>query len=574
MVGTAAAFNLTSHRAHQVVINWLGADIDVWHMLLLHGLAGAAYVNALVAFPHGRFLRRRGFWAIAVMVVANFALIYFALGTATDHILTYLAFYGVATPMIGVIAQRHRYRHEADPTLRQQSRLMMWALIATIAVAYLLTGLTVAAGQSQLFGLSAESLVNTIFRLCRTLFTVIPVALLMSLLRLRLWDAERLISRAMVYAGLVTLISAVHVTLVVVAADSFGAKPGTAVFLTATALLATLFGPMRDKAAKLADRLLYGRPYQTLAALSRRLAEVTDVSDVLPHSAKAAALTVNADYAIVQLGSRTATYGVPGDAVQTTVPSGEGQITVGTPRKLTRRQRSLLTALAKHAAVGLHNARLADDLAGRNAELTQQTQELAASRDRLTAAHDAESRRLERDLHDGTQQLLVALRVHLTLLEQQRGTSSARATLHRLQNMASDALSQIHELSAGLSPQLLASHGLAAALAPHVSTLDSRVTQRYPPTIELATYYACLEALQNVAKHAPGAKVTLHLVPSEGFLDFEVADDGPGFDPAAAVHGKGLTNMADRIATVGGQLTVRSSPTGTTVSGRLPAQRV
>ncbi|MDQ3708744.1 MAG: sensor histidine kinase, partial [Actinomycetota bacterium] len=231
--------------------------------------------------------------------------------------------------------------------------------------------------------------------------------------------------------------------------------------------------------------------------------------------------------------------------------------------------------LAAQAGLVLRNVRL-------TAELYQRLDDLRASRQRLVAAQDTERRRLERDLHDGAQQQLVALKVKLalakTLATREHATKAAQV-LGRLAGDADDAITTLRDLARGIYPPLLADQGLAVALqaqarkAPLPVTVHADGIGRYPQDTEAAVYFCCLEALQNTAKYASAAHATITLTQHHGALVFTVTDDGVGFDPATTTRGSGLQNMADRLAAHGGTLTIHSAQgQGTTVSGQLPVR--
>jgi len=204
--------------------------------------------------------------------------------------------------------------------------------------------------------------------------------------------------------------------------------------------------------------------------------------------------------------------------------------------------------------------------------------ELLASRARILQAGDAERRRIERDLHDSAQQRLVALRIHLTLTGEQLDRSEERAMLERLGAEVDDAIDELRTIAHGIYPHLL-SGGVGAALAEvarrsamPVSVQDAGIG-RHPEAVEMTIYFCCLECLQNAAKHAgAGAAVTIRLSEADGHVCFCVDDDGAGFDPGAVERGAGLTNLADRVAAVGGTLRIDAVPgRGTRITGNLPA---
>jgi signal transduction histidine kinase len=239
----------------------------------------------------------------------------------------------------------------------------------------------------------------------------------------------------------------------------------------------------------------------------------------------------------------------------------------------------VLTELARQVGLALHNARLDTALATTLDELRKQAEELRRSRSRIVASADAERRRVERDLHDGAQQHLVALAVNLRLTRDliTEDTETAAAMLDQLADEVKATIQELRDLAHGIYPPLLADSGLAEALraAGRRSPLPVTVTApdigRYGLDVETAVYFCCLEALQNAAKHAAGAAVEVRLWEESGGLLFSVADDGPGFDAALARNGHGYTNMADRLGAIGGTVRWDSVPgAGTTVSGSVP----
>jgi signal transduction histidine kinase len=221
----------------------------------------------------------------------------------------------------------------------------------------------------------------------------------------------------------------------------------------------------------------------------------------------------------------------------------------------------------------------------RNVRLTAELQarlvDLRASRQRLVAAQDQERRRLERNLHDGAQQQLVALAVKQRLAEGlvRQDPDKAAQLLADLQAETAQAIENLRDLARGIYPPLLADKGLPAALEGHARkvhlpvTVEAGVLGRYPQEIEAAVYFCCLEALQNVAKYAGASKATVQLIDDDGWLTFVVNDDGVGFDPAGTPLGTGLQGMGDRLDALGGSLDVSSRPAeGTTLTGRIPAR--
>jgi signal transduction histidine kinase len=239
-----------------------------------------------------------------------------------------------------------------------------------------------------------------------------------------------------------------------------------------------------------------------------------------------------------------------------------------------------LAEVARRLAIVLRNRSLDEALQSTLADLRRANADLQASRRRLVTTADAERRRIERDLHDGAQQHLVALAVGIRLVRDALAPVAAPSDVELLDELdrgVRESIASLRDLAHGIYPPLLRDAGLGEALraAAKRSPLDVTVTAdglgRHPEQVEAAVYFCCLEALANVAKHAPGAAVTIALQAGPGELHFQVADDGPGFDPARVPAGSGLANMADRIGALGGEVSWRSAPgAGTAVVGRAP----
>ncbi len=240
----------------------------------------------------------------------------------------------------------------------------------------------------------------------------------------------------------------------------------------------------------------------------------------------------------------------------------------------------VLTELARQAGLAFHNSRLDSALQTTLDALRRQAEELRESRARIVASGDAERRRVERNLHDGAQQHLVALAINLRLTRDivADDPDGASEMLGQLAEDVQATIKELRELAHGIYPPLLADNGLGDALraAASRSPLTVRVdvadgVGRYPAEVEAAVYFSCTEALQNAAKHAGQATVDLRLRTESGGLLFSVADDGPGFDPAAARGGHGYVNMADRLGAIGGTVRWDSAPGhGATISGSIP----
>jgi signal transduction histidine kinase len=412
----------------------------------------------------------------------------------------------------------------------------------------------------------------------------IPVAIGVAILKYRLYDIDVVIKKTVVYTILAAFITAIYLAIVVGIGTLVGTGGNVLLSAAAAAAVAVAFQPARRRAQRVADRLVYGEratPYEVLSGFSGRLAETYSVDDVLPRMARVLAEGVGAATVTIVLGtdaSRSVVARWPLDHPPTRsdersfdvrhqgLPLGAIEIATAPGEGLDPTREKLVADVAAQAGLVLRNAALIEDL--------------RASRQRLVAAQDEERRRIERNIHDGAQQQLVALAVKLRLADSLIGSDEQRAhaMLAELQDETNRALEDLRDLARGIYPPLLADKGLGAAVESQARKSATPVKVeidgigRYPQEAEAAVYFSCLEALQNVAKYADATRTTIRLAQTDGLLTFEVHDDGRGFDPAAVSRGSGLQGIADRLAALGGSVEIRSTPgAGTTITGTLPA---
>ncbi len=232
----------------------------------------------------------------------------------------------------------------------------------------------------------------------------------------------------------------------------------------------------------------------------------------------------------------------------------------------------LLQAAGAVALLALENSEL-------DAAWRASLRELAASRRRITTASDRERRKLERDLHDGAQQRLLAALLRVSSAgELVADDSDLSIRLRQAEADLEGAIGELRDLAHGIYPTTLAAHGLANALRVLPARFPGRVTvtevseRRFPPEVEAAIYYCCLEAVHNASKHAgPAASISIRMRVDHGDVRLEVRDDGSGFDPSNAGDGMGLESMRDRLGAVGGHIDISSeSGRGTVVAAAAP----
>jgi signal transduction histidine kinase len=420
------------------------------------------------------------------------------------------------------------------------------------------------------------------------LFSTIAIAVL----KYRLYEIDVVINRAVVYGTLAVFITLIYAAIVVGVGTMVGGQRSRFLAAVAAAVIAIAFQPVRERSRRFANRLVYGKratPYEVLSDFAERVAGTYAVDDVLPRTAHILAEGMGARSADVwvKVGSELRTAGSWPVAAMSHVPVTDDVAVPGaTATAPVRYQGELLGALSVTKAPGevLTSAdeKLLADVASqaglvlRNVGLIE---ELRASRQRLVAARDEERRRIERNIHDGVQQQLVALNVQAGLLARVGNSDPSKVAdmAEQLQTRATEALDDLRDLARGIYPPLLADKGLAAALEAQARksivpvAVDVDGIGRYEQSVEAAVYFCTLEALNNVAKYAGASEARVAVRLDDGHLEFIVTDDGSGFDTAATSYGTGLQGMADRLDAIGGTLHITSAPgAGTSVSGSVP----
>jgi signal transduction histidine kinase len=510
----------------------------------------------------------------------------------------YVVFLGGLLVVLAAAASLVIRLRRASGTEREQVRWVAYALGTTvlISITFTLAGLAVPTLQNNVVG---NVIVVAGFGLG------LPAAIGVAMLRYHLYDIDIVISRTLVYGTLAVLITAVYVGIAVGIGTVVGSggKPNLGLSILATAIVAVGFQPVRERVQRVANRLVYGKratPYEVLSQFSERVAESYAGDEVLPRMARVLAEGTAADLAEIWLRSggvlrRAAGFPLEAsvaDPVQldsaeaATIPNADRTVEVRQQGEvlgaltITKRRGESLTPIEIKLMDDLaHQAGLVLKNVGLTADLQARLEDLRASRQRLVAAQDGERRRLERNLHDGAQQHLVALKVKLGLVEllATRDPDKAKATIVELKHDADEALETLRDLARGIYPPLLADKGLAAALQSQAAkaTLPVRVDAddigRYPQETEAALYFCTLEALQNVQKYAAASDVLVRLRDAGEELLVEVSDDGRGFNPATVTRGAGLTNMEDRLDALGGRLEITSTPgAGTTLRAMVP----
>lgn len=547
----------------------------------------------LMLFPDGRFMN--GFWrVVAIVSVASaaattvisilsdaFAEPIFRSGFVFDtsglglirdpdgSITSAVSEPGIVAGMSGIIALLLRFR-KARGDVRLQLRWLAWTVGTGLGL-LMVSGLPV-------FPSGTNTLAGAL------LILGIPTGAAIAVLKYRLYEIDVVISKTLVYGALAAVVTGVYVAIVSVVGLVAGRRdePSLAASILATAAVALLFQPARDRLQRLANRLVFGErdtPYQVLARVSRDLAEAGAGEQVLHRIAETLARGTGAERTTVWLRdahglSPAAAW--PPEAANAPVPSAEqvvadlvlpvqhdgevlGALSIAKPadERLTGTERRLAEHLASQAGLVLRNARL-------TADLRAQLAELRASRQRLVKAQNEARRRIERNLHDGAQQEIVAIKIKLGIAAQV-ADPSYREQIAALQNDVGDALEALRALARGIYPPLLASDGLEAALRSFASRLPVPVevevnAGRYDQETESTLYFCVLECLRHARE---GTAVSVEQV--GGALTFIVSGLSSSVAEADTI------DVADRLAALDGTFTVEVSADSATARGSMPA---
>jgi signal transduction histidine kinase len=464
---------------------------------------------------------------------------------------------------------------------------------------------------------------------------LVPLGLLASESRGLAPHGSRFLVQVLAVLGFVVVVSAIYLVLVLGlghAPKTTGDKEVLALSLVASGIAALIFAPVRERFLRSSTRFVYGAreaPDEVLRTFGSRLTRAIPMDELLLQLAESLRKTMALTSAEVFTGAgevleRTASVPDIGAGSLVVSPrerpvvtragvSGTAWASIWLPALLAGREKEqirvapvshagellglivversseasgfseeddrVLSDLARQVGLALHNSQLDTALQTTLDEVRKQADALRESRARIVASGDAERRRIERNLHDGAQQHLVALAVNLRLTRDiiVDDTDAGLEMLDQLAGEVQETIQELRALAHGIYPPLLVDSGLVEALraaanrSPLPVDISTEGIGRYPAETEAAVYFCCLEALQNAAKHAPEARVDLRLWEEAGGLLFTVADDGPGFDPDRAQKGHGYTNMADRLGAIGG--TVRWESVigkGSVVRGSVP----
>ena len=466
-----------------------------------------------------------------------------------------------------------------------------------LAAAVLLIGLVVA-----LLGFAG----GIVLQLVPFLISVVglPLAMAAAILRDHLYDIDLIINRLVVYLLLAGTITAVYVAAVLAVQLLFlgSEPPSSLIAITALVLVSLIALPARDRLQLLADRMVFGRrstPYHALASFAEMSAGAWSLHDTAPRLAGLLADATGALVAVVyvraddqllpvsrepgpptgleqvdieRLGETLSTFDLAARVERRGELLGAMAITLPPGRPVRPAERRLIGQLAAQAALVFETLRLTSELSRHADALAEQAAELRRSRLRLVRAQDAERTRIGRDLHDGSQQHLVAIIAKAGLARSQltRDITVVDGTLVSLQQDTKSALTEIRELVHGIFPPILADRGLVVAVEQRSARLPIPVRidadptdkgRRFEPSVESAAWFVISEAITNAIKHAQATTITVR-VRTGRRLTVEVTDDGIGIPAAATGHG--ITGMSDRVSALDGTFSVTAVDGGGT----------
>jgi signal transduction histidine kinase len=509
------------------------------------------------------------------------------------------AIFGIILPLVplavlaAAVATVLRYRRASGV-----ARLQLKWLMAAGSIVAVLFALSMVMSLTNLFRTAdgGDNAVATFFQTVSiTSFGLIPIAIGIAVTKHKLYDIDALISRALVVGALGVFVTALYVGIVVGVGASIGQRqPSVWLSVVATALVAVLFQPVRERVHRLANRLVYGSratPYEVLSDFAASMAGRYTTAELLPRMAQTVSECLGGARVEVWLrdggemardvlwppepGMEKGAVRVPVEgqsvpvlAADRVVPVRHGEellgllvVTKPASEPVTPAEDAMLEHVAPQAGLVLRNVRLVDDL--------------RSSRQRLVTSQDDERRRLERNLHDGAQQSLVSVALLLRMAANYKDPGALSLALNEASTQLQLAIGELRELARGIHPAILTDRGLGPALTslaercPVPVHLDNQVSRRLPSQVEGTLYFVAAEALTNVARYSQAPEVNVVVTEEADSVTLEVVDHGVGGANASA--GSGLLGLADRVAVVEGTFTVVSPPgEGTRISCRVP----
>lgn len=573
---------------------WSYPAVERLSQLLTYLLIGGAVLFACL-FPDGRFVPRWSHWLAGSFLLLYTANIFFSdTNLAWDnwpfplHTLVPLAFI-LASIAVVII----RYRRQATAVQRQQIKWVTFGLLL-IALNFLLdfavfniypalTGsYPLANGRQAVLWELGQDTFSHLSQL------VLAICFGLAVFRHRLWDIDPILNRTLVYGGLTALIIALYVAIVGGLGALFHTPTNAVTGLVATAVIAILFQPLRDRLQRGVNRLLYGErddPAAVLTQLAQQLETADTPTAILPNLVQTIAHTLKIPHVAIWLPTAekqfepAAAWGAAPDHVEMlpltyqNEPIGHLVIAPRGPQEsFNRHEKQLLQTIAALTANTVRAVQLSD--------------ELRQSRQRIVTAREDERRRLRRDLHDGLGPQLASQTLGLEAVEQlmTANPDKARHLLASLKTQAQEAIADIRRLIYELRPPTLDDLGLVGALQQSAARYESQTLRftfaipeplpELPAAVETAVYRITQEAMTNIVRHAQASQAAIRLTCSGNHLVVTICDNGKGLS-AADQAGVGLQSMRERAAELNGRCMIESLPGGgTKVKARLPLETI
>lgn len=570
--------------------------LDLWFVLILVDV-----VMFFCLFPDGRFVARwmrivpiiGAVWIVAQWLNPLLIPWNMSFEKGFGAIIVWLA--------VGIIAQFYRYRVHSNAIQRQQTKWVVFGMLASTLGVFGLAYNTAFPGVKLPHGMPTVLFDLVGYPIIQLLMLFLPLTIAIAILRYRLWDIDILINRTLVYGALTASVIGIYVLVVGVFGTTIQGRGNLLISILATGLVAVLVQPLRDRLQRGVNRMMYGErddPVTVLSRLGHRLEGTLAPDGVLPSLVETVAQTLKlpyvaiertdqrfgsqttADSASINISAPTIAYGNP-TAEVIRFPLIYQSETIGhlivAPRSpgemLSPMDRHLLDNIAHQAGMAVHAVNLTDDL--------------QRSRQRLVATREEERRRLRRDLHDGLGPNLASQGLKLAAVKRlaQDDPVSALPLLEQVMTQNQATVEEVRRLVYGLRPPALDELGLVAAIRDYVAGMNRKSflqievlepPEGLPPlsaAVEVAAYRIILEALTNVIHHAQAHQCVIrfsHHHNGANALQIEIVDDGIGL-PRDLRAGVGLRSMRERAEEVGGTCVIESMEgSGTRVCVRFP----
>ncbi len=584
---------ITMGASFTISLSYLPVTTSAWQAPagILEAILYTCILIFLLAFPDGRFVPRWSRWIVLAWAIYAVLWPFWPVLNPQQSASVIPIIIQATMLMLGIAAQVYRARYHTTSLQRQQIKWVLFGFAATTFGLLWVFGPQMFVSEAMRADLLASPFmwVNVAIALIFPLF--IPITLMLSVLRYRLWDVDVWLNRTLVYGGLTLIIIVIYAVTVGLLSQFFQTTGNLTISLIATGLIAVAFQPVRDRLQFSVNRLMFGQrddPYAVLSHLSQTLQTTAVPTETLTSIVETIAATLKLPYVAIELVEQgekigQAATGEPiGEMVE--LPLRYQKETVG---------RLLVSPRSPNEKFTVKEEKLLADIAAQTgpvASATRLTLALQRSREKLVMTREEERRRIRRDLHDGLGPTLASQTLQLdTVLELLIDNDPETAGQHvkRLKAQTQQMVADIRRLVYELRPPALDELGLLEALRAHVPQMDGLSGRLHitieavpeplpmlPAAIEVAAYRITLEAITNVIRHADAKNCSISFTLTEDAtlprLIIAVTDDGQGL-PNKFQAGVGLISMRERAEELGGYCEVTSiGQEGTQVIAMLP----